>query len=184
MYCTYTTTTGRPSHKDYVRFALSVEECGLVLDQIAKNKTICLSRKITHSLDNPNPIEDIPDKVLYITPGQGGMASFKVDYERNGIGGQQAGPGHKSPDIVGPLEVIVQAGELQVILTLIRDSIPVLSGWSTAVEFSMQAAIRRALQGGDSSGYYPYGSGGGGSGGSGGGGGPRFTSSDPSDAPF
>jgi hypothetical protein len=137
----------------------------LVLDQIPKNKAISFSRRISPLMDASH--EDIPDKVLYITPGQGGMASFKVDLERDGVGGQ-AGAGPKSPDVVGPLEVIVQAGELQVILTLIRDSIPLLSGWSTAVDFAMQSAIRRAFNGG----------------GSGFSGGPRFTSSDPSDAPF
>ena len=168
---------GRPSHKDHVRFALSVEECGLILDQISKNKAVSLSRKIPSNSDyTSSVIDNIPDKVLYMTPGQGGMASFKVDFERNGVGGQQAGPGHKCPDVIGPLEVIVQAGELQVILALIRDSIPLLSGWSTAVDISMQGAIRRALQQGGS---------GAGSGDNGFfGGGPKFSSSDPSDTPF
>jgi hypothetical protein len=113
-----------------------------------------------------NPHQEVPDKVLHITPGQGGMASFKADFERDGVGGH-AGVGHKCPDVVGPLEVIVQAGELQVILTLIRDSLPILSGWSTTVDFAMQNEIKRALTGGSVS----YGR-------------PRFTSSDPSDTPF
>ena len=115
---------------------------------------------------NSDTGENLPDKVLHITPGQGGMVSFKCDFELDGVGGQQAG-GNQSPDVVGPLEVVCQAGEIQVMLSLIQHSIPELVGWKTQMDAAMQNAVEIAKYHATSS----YGGGGRG-------GNPNFSSSD------
>lgn len=152
---------GKTNRDNIIRFALSPEECGLVLDQIPKNQEVVLLRRLSSEMG-----ESLPDKVLYITPGQGGMVSFKADFEMNGVGGQQAGGG-QSPEVVGPVEVVCQAGEVQVILSLIQHSIPHLVGWSTQMDIAMQDAVNYVVR------QSSQNSGGGGTGG--------FYSSDPHD---
>ena len=153
--------TGRTNRDGAIRFALSPEECGLVLDQIPKNQEVVLLRRLTSDTG-----EQLPEKVLHITPGQGGMVSFKCDFELDGVGGQQAG-GNQPPEVVGPLEVVCQAGEVQVMLSLMQHSIPELVGWKTQLEVAMQNAIGIAKSQASSS----YG-------GCGRGGNPNFSSSD------
>jgi len=40
-----------------------------------------------------------------------------------------------------PLRVVVAAGEWEVILSLLKSSMPVIVGWSHLVEISMQGAL-------------------------------------------
>jgi hypothetical protein len=121
--------------------------------------------------DYPQPDEssvDSPDKVLRITPGQGGMVSFKVDFERDGVGGQQPGGENSTNEFSGPMEVVVQAGEYQVIHSIIQSSLPTLVGWSTCLDVAMQHSITYAIQSGGNQGR-----------------GPRFSTSGPhDDVPF
>lgn len=123
-----------------IRFALSPEEIGFVLDQLPKQNQVVLMRR-------PRPTEEpgakeAPHKVLHVTPGQGGMVSFKVDFEIDGVGGQET----SSPEISGPLEVVVQAGEFQVIMSLMQHSLPLLTGWSTMMEVALQNSLARTFQ--------------------------------------
>jgi hypothetical protein len=87
--------------------------------------------------------EDTPDKVLRMTPGDGGIISFKIDYEKNGVGGQSPAYGggeHAS----GPLEVTAQLGEVQVVREIMRSSIPALVGWTTMLEVAMRKSLEDA----------------------------------------
>jgi hypothetical protein len=107
---------------------------------------------ITASTNNTT---DVPDKVLRITPGEGGSVSFLVDHELNGVSvAPPQQPVSSSPDNVvysatssstpkptGPLVVVTQLGEFQVIRELLRSSIPVLVGWNTMVEIAMQRSL-------------------------------------------
>ncbi|CAB9509446.1 expressed unknown protein [Seminavis robusta] len=88
---------GRHAFDNTIRFALSVEECGLVLDQLGKNNNVLLTCRVPPSEESS--MEDVPDKVLQIIAGQGGMANFKVDFELGGVGGQSAAA-HGNPNIV------------------------------------------------------------------------------------
>jgi hypothetical protein len=162
---------GKTSRDGAIRFALSPEECGLVLDQIPKNQPVVLLRRLPLSPEY-DVGQELPDKVLHIVPGQGGMVSFKVDFELHGVGGQAAG-GNQSPDVVGPLEVVCQAGEMQVMLSLIQTTLPHLVGWTTQLDVAIQSAVGYAIRNHSNSG-------GGGGGGGGGfhGNNPRFSSSD------
>lgn len=158
---------GKADRDHIIRFGLSPEECGFVLDQLPKSQEVFFLRRIPSDKDGygSGPPSN-PDKVLYITPGQGGMVSFKVDFELDGVGGQVSGGLNGQPDLIGPLEVVVQAGEFQVILSLIQSSLPYLTGWTTSMEVALQHEIAEAIQEGTDRSYR---------------GGSRFSSSDQGD---
>ena len=88
---------------------------------------------------------DMPEKILRITPGEGGQFSFKIDYEKDSVGGQIVG-GTAEP--LGPLEVVAQLGEYVVMRKLMELSLPSLIGWDVQTNFAMQNAMNVALQGG------------------------------------
>jgi len=185
------TTTTTP------RFALSAEECGLLLHQLELKQAVEFVRPAqSHSLQNTasftNDLSQNFDKVMYATPGKGGMTSFKIDYEADGVSSSelQSQPNDKEeaydnddttiittaaasqqgatappPIAPAPMEVVVQTGELQVILSIIRTSLPHLVGWSTTMDIAMKQAITESMR------HAGGGGGGGGRGGSGRGGG-------------
>jgi hypothetical protein len=94
---------------------------------------------------------DVPDKVLRITPGEGGSVSFLIDHELNGVSVPPPPPlsndsavvsaSSSSSTVTGPMEVVTQLGEFAVIKELLRSSIPVLVGWNTMVEIAMQRSF-------------------------------------------
>jgi hypothetical protein len=85
---------------------------------------------------------DMPEKILRITPGEGGQFTFKVDFEKDHVGGQSVG----GAEPMGPLEVIVQLGEYVVIRELMKASIPSLIGWDVQTNLAMQSAMNLAIQ--------------------------------------
>lgn len=82
----------------------------------------------------------MPEKVLKITPGEGGQFAFKIDFVKDGVGGQNSGSG------VGPLEVVAQLGEYMVMRELFQRSLPSLIGWDVQLNLAMQNAMNLALQ--------------------------------------
>lgn len=86
--------------------------------------------------------EALPEKVLKITPGEAGQFSFAVDFEKDGVGGQVVGTAEAA---LGPLEVVVQLGEYQVIRELMQSSIPILTGWTTQLNLAMSNSIQMAM---------------------------------------
>jgi len=166
---------GKPERELSIRFALSPEECGLLVDQLPKNQPVEFLRWIP-SYDDNDSHKKPPNKLLVVTPGQAGMASFKVDFEKDGVGAQPYGPGGAT----GPLEVILQAGELQVVLSLMKDSIPYLLGWNVSMDIAQNRAIATAMNGGvgNTPGYGNAGNYDDNAGGGGRGGGPTFSTSD------
>ena len=161
--------TGKIDRDSNVRFALSPEECGLLIDQLEKDQKVEFLRRAY----NPDHMEthDAADKVMYVTPGQGGMTSFKVDFEKDGVGGQEQQAVGNAPPVMGPLEVVVQSGEMKLMLSLIEHSMPMLAGWSTLMDISLNRSIHLSLKHDES-------------GGGGHGGGPHFSTSDDSGVPF
>jgi hypothetical protein len=92
---------------------------------------------------------DMPEKVLRITPGEGGQFAFKIDYIKDNVGGQSVG----GAEPLGPLEVVAQLGEYVVLRELMKISIPSLIGWDVQTNLAMQNAMNLALQGGGGGGY-------------------------------
>lgn len=162
---------------DQVRFGLSPEEVGLLYNQLPQFG-IELSRVPSSYVrpeeqfgegisSTPNP--DTPDKVLKVQPGEASTVSFHIDYVKDGIGGQMPGQGQEGQ--AGPLEVTVQAGEFEVITSIMKASMPYLVGWSTLMDLSMQRSVDDAMQGGGGASNPRYSGDGGGTGGTGVGGG-------------
>jgi hypothetical protein len=85
----------------------------------------------------------MPEKILRITPGEGGQFAFKIDFEKDHVGGQLVGG---SAEPLGPLEVVAQLGEYVVIRNLMEQSIPSLIGWDVQTNFALQNAMNLALQ--------------------------------------
>ena len=132
----------------------------MLLDQLKKDQKVEFLRQaynpdnMGHSYASATP--ETPDKVMYISPVEGGMTSFKVDFEKDGIGGQEQVL--KNGPVMGPLEVVVQTGELQVMLSIIESTLPHLTGWTTSMDIAMQRAINTSLNlngsGGGGGGFY------------------------------
>ncbi|KAL7445792.1 hypothetical protein ACHAXM_011363 [Skeletonema potamos] len=77
-------------------FSLSVEEVGLLLSQLPGN-VVELSHSMNYGVGSDDEGSgggvmqqsgDLVDKVLTITPGEGATLHFKIDYMKDGIGGQ------------------------------------------------------------------------------------------------
>lgn len=89
---------------------------------------------------------EVPEKILTITPNEGGQFAFKIDFVRDGVGGQKAGPG----EATGPLEVVAQLGEYVVIRELFQKTIPTLIGWDVQLKYAIEQSVSMALQNGGS----------------------------------
>lgn len=90
--------TPRSSSGDYtwgeqVRFALSAEEAGLFCSQLPQFE-VEFSRAAANPLSEVSNVivgvvtNDMPDKVLKISPGEGATVRFLLDFVRDGVGGQ------------------------------------------------------------------------------------------------
>ena len=92
------------------------------------------------TVDKPvaSPQEGMLEKVLRITPVEGGGVSIKVDFELDGVGGATC------DSSTGPMEVITQRGEFVTIRQLLLSSIPALTGWSTLMEVGLNYSFKNA----------------------------------------
>jgi hypothetical protein len=80
---------------DKTLFSLSVEEVGLLLSQLPGNG-VELSHSMNYGVGSDDESSggvmqqsgDLVEKVLTIEPGEGATLNFKVDYMKDGIGGQ------------------------------------------------------------------------------------------------
>jgi hypothetical protein len=120
-----------------LKFGLSPEEVGLIIDQLPEHQVEMARRPppITSSGDFPSVTQPTSDqKVMTLTPRGGGVVAFKIHDE---AGGSE------------PLEVLVQLGEFRVMLQLMKSSIPVLVGWETQVEVALEKAVDTAKRGRD-----------------------------------
>jgi hypothetical protein len=46
------------------------------------------------------------------------------------------------------MEVVAQAGEFEVILAIMKSSLPILAGWSPLIDIAVQANVNEAVVGG------------------------------------
>jgi hypothetical protein len=121
-----------------IRFGLSPEEVGFMLHQLPENEVEFVR---TTPSDTANAL---PEKVFKVTPGEAGQFSFSVDFEKAGVGGQVVGTADAA---LGPLEVVVQLGEYQVIRELMQSSIPALTGWTTQMSLALSHSVHLAMHG-------------------------------------
>lgn len=88
---------GRYAWTERVRFALSPEEMGLLVNQLPHYK-VEFSRVQSVRGEGDDPYgtaitPDAPEKVLTVEPGELGAINFTIDYVKDGVGGQLPGPG-------------------------------------------------------------------------------------------
>jgi len=140
--------------KDKTLFSLTVEEVGLLLSQLPKNP-VDLSHPTTYGTargEEKDPILDMTqlagdsvEKVVTIEPGEGGSLTFKLDYMKDGVGGQTPPGMEELPKT--PLEITIQAGEFEVIKSVCQSSIPYILGWNTTMDVASAYAISRGVSG-------------------------------------
>jgi hypothetical protein len=133
--------TGGYDRESQIRFGLSAEEVGFILHQLPAN-TVEFARRLP--AETPGVTADLPEKLFTITPAEGGQFAFKIDFVKDGMGGQNPG---STTEALGPLEVVAQLGEYAVVREIFQKSIPSLIGWDVQLNFAMQNAINLALQG-------------------------------------
>lgn len=134
---------------DKTLFSLSVEEMGLLLSQLPGNEV-----ELSHPTfstgrgdEEPSGVQqlggDAVEKVMTIVPGEGATLKVKVDYMQGGVGGQTP------PGIEGmpstPLEITLQAGEFEVVKSILQTSIPYLLGWNTTMDIASAAAMSAGI---------------------------------------
>jgi len=138
---------------DKTIFSLSVEEVGLLVSQLPEH-SVELSHPVFVQGGGEDGMEggsvtqlggDAVEKVLTIEPGEGKSLTFKIDYMQGGVGGQTP-PGMEGLPST-PMEIAVQAGEVEVIKSICQTSIPYLLGWNTTMDIASAAAISRGLSG-------------------------------------
>jgi hypothetical protein len=134
-----------------IGFALSVDEMGLLISQLP-HYGVTLVRKVggdqsngfgggSYNLVSSSTTESM-DKVLTAQPGEGATITFRVDYMKDGVGGQIAPAAATSETShAAPLEVLVEAGDWEVVLAIFRESIPYLLGWNKMMDIATENAI-------------------------------------------
>ena len=156
---------GKLLWQEQLAVALSVEEVGLLVNQLP-------SFPVEIARDGPRPgtegtgnneygmqkqqgaeISDAPDKVLSFTPGEGATVTVKIDFVKDGVGGQLSAAEPNSSR--APMSVLCHAGEFEVIRTLLQSSIPHLIGWDTMVTVGVNDSLQKGGSGNDG-GYGGY----------------------------
>jgi hypothetical protein len=140
------TCTGKGIPDKSLRFALSPQETGLLIDQ-ARNETVEFSR----TGFPPNVV----DKVFRVNPHDAGAVEFQIDYETEGRGGQNP---TDRPDLEGiaPLGIVFQRGEYVVIRELMRNSIPSIANWDFMLRMQVEFTIAEASKKSFSDDNSPY----------------------------
>mmetsp|Transcript_16058 Transcript_16058/g.28866 ORF Transcript_16058/g.28866 Transcript_16058/m.28866 type:complete len:151 (+) Transcript_16058:3-455(+) len=85
--------------------------------------------------------DNAPEKVFrgLLTPD--GSLQLSVDFERDGIGGQEPPTPNEAR---GPLHIDLMVGEVHVLKSIVQYSLPRLTGWSDMMDHSMEEAIRKS----------------------------------------
>jgi hypothetical protein len=116
----------------------------LILNELPENNLELLRRPQTaaHSYGSNTRMsgsasDDLPIKVVRISPGEVGTVSYRYSLERDGV--ELQSPNGDDPN--DPLEVVLQSGEQVVIQELLKWSIPYLCAWPTLVDVSLARAL-------------------------------------------
>ena len=136
--------------KNQISFALSPEEVGLLTTQLPFNPCM-FTRELKSYSSGMNSEryasisdDDCVSKTMTIAPIEGASISFEIDYKKNGVGGQIP-PVHANEDNhdFAPLNIVVQAGEWEVLRLAAQQSIPVLIGWTKLMEVASNDAVTK-----------------------------------------
>jgi hypothetical protein len=141
LYFCVSNWTGGFNRDEQIRFGLSPEEAGFLLHQLPDNEVEFVRRIPISEGSSGAAAADMPEKIFRIIPGEGGQFSFKIDFEKDGVGGQTVGDG--TP--LGPLEVVAQLGEYMVMREIMQKSLPSLIGWDLQLNIAMQNAMNIAV---------------------------------------
>jgi hypothetical protein len=141
---------------DKTNFSLSVEEVGLLLSQLPGNG-VELSHSMNYGVGSDGDESgdrgvtqysgDLVEKVLTIQPGEGSTLNLKIDYVKDGVGGQSH-PQYEETIPSTPIEVTLQAGEWEVFKSIFQTSIPYILGWNTTMDIASAAAMTKGMSGG------------------------------------
>lgn len=143
---------------DKTLFTMTVEEVGLCLSQLPENVVELSHPTVQRGYNNNEATGGDEDeggvtqlagddifKVMTIEAGEGSTLTWKLDYFKDGVGGQTP------PGIEGlpytPMEVTMQAGECEIFKSICQTSIPYLLGWNTTMDIASAAAISRGIYG-------------------------------------
>ena len=89
-----------------------------------------------------------PDKVFRSRLMANGTVQLMVDYELEGLGGQE--PPNEN-EARGPLQIDVMVGEYQVLRSVVEYSLPRLTGWSIMLDNAMEQSVQKAIYSNNSS---------------------------------
>ena len=115
------------------RIDLSPDEIGLLLSQLP-NYPVEILREGTYDSDSTaSSLQSSTDqvtKVFTAAPMSGARVCFKYNLDNT------------LPDSILPLEVIVHAGEWEVMRSLMQESLPHLLGWHIMMDINLQNAVK------------------------------------------
>lgn len=135
-----------------INFALSVEDIGLMISQLPHygislarrlgDNTAGMNGKSYNLVSNTN---ETTEKIFSAKPGDGATILFKLDYVKDGHGGQLPPPSAPTErSSAAPIEFEVQAGEWEVVASVMKESLPYLVGWNQLMDISSQNAMADA----------------------------------------
>lgn len=142
---------GRLDYAQKVSMGLSAEEVGLLCNQLPHQEVEIVRNpnQTSNSAGGGESFEgtvtnDMPQKVMKFSPSDGSAVTCTLDLVSEIDGNSELESGR--------MEVIAQAGEFEVLASIMRSSLPVLAGWSPLVDIQVQAAIDRVVN--DEGGFY------------------------------
>ena len=139
--------------KDAIRYSLSPEEVGLILNALPHQEVEFSSTlSLNDDLDSEHKFHsssgtDTIDRVLKLSPVGGSSIKVSIDFVRDGLGGALLPPHlikYGTPAHVHPIEVEMQTGEWIVVQTLLQHSIPFLLGWTDMLALNNANAVQEA----------------------------------------
>jgi len=97
------------------------------------------------SYDLVSSTNETTEKIFSAKPGDGATILFKLDYVKDGHGGQLPPPSAVTErSSAAPIEFEVQAGEWEVVASVMKESLPYLAGWNQLMDISSQNAMADA----------------------------------------
>mmetsp|Transcript_6705 Transcript_6705/g.7580 ORF Transcript_6705/g.7580 Transcript_6705/m.7580 type:complete len:289 (-) Transcript_6705:303-1169(-) len=132
---------------EMIKFALSVEELGLMISQLPFHQVRFVRQLNSMDGDGMNGSryntitnDESIEKTLTLTPSDGAAIMLELDYMKNGVGGQLP-PMNTGESTTAPQHILLQAGEWEVIRAIVQDSIPSLAGWKLLMDVAAKDAL-------------------------------------------
>ncbi|KAG7339460.1 Whirly transcription factor domain containing protein [Nitzschia inconspicua] len=91
--------------------------------------------------DEINSNDSIPEKIFRARLQDDGSVHLVVDFERDGIGGQEPPSNNETR---GPIAIDLMVGEYHVLRSIVQYSLPRLIGWSAMLDASLEQSIEKS----------------------------------------